>query len=109
MLKRMVRNVVDNAVRYANSELRLASLYDGEYAVVMVADDGDGLDVSQSDRLFERFVRADPARSRTSGGTGLGLSIVAEIVARHGGSAHFAPVERGTLIELRVRVDGDSR
>jgi signal transduction histidine kinase len=107
MLKRMVRNVVDNALRYAESELRFASRYDDDYAVVTVADDGDGLDVTESDRLFERFVRADPARSRTSGGTGLGLSIVAEIVARHGGSARFVGVASGTMIELRVRVDGE--
>ena len=109
MLKRMVRNVVDNAVRYANGELRFASLYDGAFAVVVVADDGDGLDVNQSGRLFERFVRADPARSRTSGGTGLRLSIVAEIVARHGGTARFVAVDVGTMIELRVRIDGEPR
>jgi signal transduction histidine kinase len=108
MLKRMVRNVVDNAVRYADSELRFASCYDGAVAVMTVANDGDGLDVEQSDHLFERFVRADPARSRTSGGTGLGLSIVAEIVTRHGGSASFVNVASGTMIELRVRIDGEA-
>jgi signal transduction histidine kinase len=109
MLKRMVRNVVDNAVRYADSELRFASYYEGALAVMTVANDGDGLDVEQSDHLFERFVRADPARSRTSGGTGLGLSIVAEIVTRHGGSARFVNVASGTMIELRVRIDGEVR
>ena len=71
-----------------------------------VIDDGLGLDVSQSGRLFERFVRADPARSRTSGGTGLGLAIVSEIVARHGGNAQFVGVGEGTKIELRIRRDG---
>ncbi len=105
MLKRMIRNVVDNATRYATSELRLDAHYDADMAVVSVCDDGEGIDVSQSPRLFERFVRADSARSRRSGGTGLGLSIVVEIVARHGGSAQFVGVERGTMIELRVRRD----
>jgi signal transduction histidine kinase len=104
MLKRMVRNVVDNATRYATRELRFDSHYEGRFAVVSVADDGEGIDVSESERLFERFVRSDPARSRTSGGTGLGLSIVTEIVTRHGGSAHFVPVDRGTRIELRILV-----
>jgi signal transduction histidine kinase len=103
MLKRMIRNVVDNAARYATSELRFDSHYDAEMAVVSVADDGDGIDVAQSGRLFERFVRADSARSRRSGGTGLGLSIVSEIVARHGGSAQFVPVQHGTKIELHIR------
>jgi signal transduction histidine kinase len=102
MLKRMIRNVVDNATRYAASELRFDSRYEGPFAVVGVANDGEGIDVSESERLFERFVRSDPARSRTSGGTGLGLSIVTEIVTRHGGSAHFVQVERGTRIELRI-------
>jgi len=65
MLKRMIRNVVDNATRYATEELRFDSHYDGDEAVVIVADDGDGIDVSQSDRFFERFVRSDPARAVT--------------------------------------------
>ncbi len=103
MLKRMIRNVVDNAMRYATSELRFASHYDGDDAVVTIADDGEGIDVEQGPRLFERFVRADPARSRHSGGTGLGLAIVAEIVSHHGGTARFVEVDKGSKIELRAR------
>jgi signal transduction histidine kinase len=106
MLKRMVRNIVDNAARYASGGLTFACALEGEMAVVKVGDDGDGIDVGGSDRLFDRFVRADPARSRHSGGTGLGLAIVSEIVTRHGGSARFVEVEQGTLIELRIRRDG---
>jgi signal transduction histidine kinase len=106
MMKRMIRNVVDNATRYASHELRFDSHYEGEEAVVIVADDGEGVDVTQSARLFDRFVRADRARSRHSGGTGLGLAIVSEIVLRHGGSVRFIAVESGSKIELRVRRDG---
>jgi signal transduction histidine kinase len=106
MLKRMIRNVVDNAVRYANEELRFDAHYEDDEAVVCIADDGDGIDVEHSARFFERFVRADPARSRHSGGTGLGLSIVTEIVEHHGGSARFVEVPTGSMIELRVRRDG---
>jgi signal transduction histidine kinase len=106
MLKRMIRNVVDNATRYATEQLRFDSHYDGNCAVVTVADDGEGIDVSQSGRFFERFIRSDPARARQSGGTGLGLAIVAEIVERHGGSVRFVATERGTKIEMRVRRDG---
>jgi signal transduction histidine kinase len=106
MMKRMIRNVVDNATRYANNELRFDSHYEGDEAVITVADDGEGVDVTQSARLFDRFVRADRARSRQSGGTGLGLAIVSEIVLRHGGSVCFVAVESGSTIELRVRRDG---
>ena len=108
MMKRMIRNVVDNASRYATEKLCFDSHYDGDEAVVIVADDGDGIDVSQSERFFERFIRSDPARARHSGGTGLGLAIVAEIVQRHGGSVHFIECAQGTTIELRVRRDGRS-
>jgi signal transduction histidine kinase len=106
MMKRMIRNVVDNAMRYAMEELRFAARYDGDDAVVTVSDDGEGIDVAQSQRYFERFNRSDPARARQSGGTGLGLAIVTEIVQRHGGSAHFVATDHGTRIELRVRRDG---
>jgi signal transduction histidine kinase len=106
MLKRMIRNVVDNAMRYAQHELRFAAHFDGDEAVVVVSDDGEGIDVDESARFFERFTRADSARSRQSGGTGLGLAIVTEIVIRHGGSARFLTVDSGSAIELRVRSDG---
>jgi signal transduction histidine kinase len=111
MMKRMIRNVVDNAMRYAQSELRFDSHYDGDDAVIVVSDDGgegDGIDVGESARFFERFTRADAARTRQSGGTGLGLAIVTEIALRHGGSAQFVEVETGSRIELRVRRDGAS-
>ena len=105
MMKRMIRNIVDNATRYARSELRFDSHYDEDEAVVSVANDGEGIDVPESARFFNRFVRADSARSRQSGGTGLGLAIVHEIVTRHGGSARFVEVDEGTTIELRVLRD----
>ena len=105
LYRRMIRNVVDNAVRYANAELRFDAHVDGEDAVVRVADDGEGLDVATSARLFARFARADSSRSRRLGGTGLGLAIVAEVVALHGGSARFVEGERGATIEMRVRRD----
>ena len=62
---------------------------------VVVADDGPGLPPELVDQVFERFVRADPSRTRASGGTGLGLSIVASIVAAHGGHVSAANAEHG--------------
>jgi two-component system OmpR family sensor kinase len=64
-------------------------------AVCEVADDGPGIAAADAARLFERFFRADPSRSRASGGAGLGLSIVAAIVASHGGRVEAAPGASG--------------
>ncbi len=103
MLRRMVRNVVDNALRFANEEVSFCTRYVGPMAEICVHDDGAGVDVANSERLFQRFVRSDAARSRSSGGTGLGLPIVAEIAARHGGDARFITVESGSTMQIRVR------
>lgn len=105
-LKRMVRNIVDNALRYTVKDMAFALSADTNVATMLIANDGEPVDVGASDQLFERFMRADPARSRQSGGTGLGLSIVREIAQRHGGSARFVPVQTGVLVELTVRRDG---
>jgi signal transduction histidine kinase len=103
MLRRLVRNVVDNALRFANEGISFSTRYVGPMAEICVHDDGTGVDVANSERLFQRFVRSDAARSRTSGGTGLGLPIVAEIAQRHGGEAHFITVESGSKMRIRIR------
>ncbi|WP_432512378.1 sensor histidine kinase [Kineococcus sp. SYSU DK001] len=92
-LARVVRNLVDNAVRYAGSVVELGvgrEVVDGVgWAVVTVADDGPGIAAGDRERVLERFVRLDGSRQRGgrdgAGGTGLGLAIVAEVVAAHGG------------------------
>lgn len=86
ILARVVRNLVDNAVRHAGSTLTLASS-EGHGAVrVVVEDDGAGIAPQDRGRVFERFVRLDEARARDDGGSGLGLAIVADAVRLHGGS-----------------------
>jgi len=77
----------------------------GDAAVVEVADRGPGLDAAAAARVFERFYRADTARTRASGGTGLGLAIVAGIVAAHGGevAVDTAPGQ-GARFRLRLPV-----
>jgi two-component system OmpR family sensor kinase len=74
-------------------------LIGGDAGLLEVADHGPGLTPEQAERVFERFFRADPARSREhdrrAGGTGLGLSIVAAIVAAHGGQVEHTPTPGG--------------
>jgi signal transduction histidine kinase len=102
MLRRLVRNIVDNAARYATSTVTLTVRTEGGEAVLTVADDGPGVDPDTADRLFGRFARADESRSRSRGGTGLGLAIVAEIAERHQGTARFVPGGSGATVEVRL-------
>lgn len=85
-LSRMIRNLVDNAVRHADSCVTVTVTTSDGAAVLAVADDGPGIAPADRDRVFERFVRLDSDRARSGGGAGLGLAIVAEVAAAHGGT-----------------------
>jgi signal transduction histidine kinase len=84
-ISRMIRNLVDNAVRHANSRIAIEVGGENGTAILTVSDDGPGIPPAERGRVFERFVRVDSDRSRSGGGAGLGLAIVAEVVAAHGG------------------------
>lgn len=85
-LARVLRNLLDNAVRHARSLVQVAVWQQDAAVLVTVGDDGPGIPAGDRARIFERFVRLEEDRSRAAGGSGLGLAIVAEIVAAHGGS-----------------------
>jgi len=86
-LAQVVRNLVDNAARHARERVELhVGAADG-WVELRVDDDGDGVPAEERERVFERFVRLDEARSRDAGGSGLGLAIVREIVSAHGGTS----------------------
>jgi signal transduction histidine kinase len=103
-LRRVVRNLLDNARRHASETVTVKLGLGSEFAApegdraaaqmatLVIADDGPGIPVADRQRVFDRFVRLDEGRARDSGGSGLGLAIVSSIVAEHGG---------------RVWVDGD--
>jgi two-component system sensor histidine kinase SenX3 len=98
-------NLVDNAVAYSPEHTRVAigtRRRDG-LVEVSVSDQGIGIAEIDLDRIFERFYRADPARSRATGGTGLGLAIVKHIATNHGGSVDVWSVEgSGSTFTLRL-------
>ena len=84
-LARVVRNVLTNAVRHAASRVELA-LAEREAVELLVDDDGPGIPVDERQRVFERFVRLDEARTQADGGAGLGLAIAHDVVVAHGGT-----------------------
>jgi signal transduction histidine kinase len=90
-LKRVVANLLDNAVRLAPacSRVRLATGSEGNRAWIAVADEGPGIAPEDQRHVFDRFWRADRARARADGGTGLGLAIVRQIVEGHGGEVRL--------------------
>lgn len=89
-VSRMIRNLVDNAVRHANSCVGIEVSNRNGTATLTVSDDGPGIAPAERARVFERFVRLDSDRARSGGGAGLGLAIVAEVVAAHGGTITVA-------------------
>ena len=86
-LGQVLRNLVDNAIRYTpeGGTITLSLFENGDWALLKVADTGIGISPEHLPHIFDRFYRADRARSRASGGTGLGLAIVKGIVEQHGG------------------------
>jgi two-component system sensor histidine kinase SenX3 len=89
LLVTALTNLVDNAINYSTAGTQVSisrGLTDG-WVQVSVTDRGIGIAPEYTERVFERFFRIDPARSRSTGGTGLGLAIVKHVAANHGGSA----------------------
>ncbi|MGB9070606.1 MAG: ATP-binding protein [Candidatus Acidiferrales bacterium] len=87
LLRDVVQNLLDNAIRYTpeGGRVRVTADAGPREAIVSVDDTGIGIPLADQERIFERFYRVDPARSREAGGTGLGLSIAKHIVEAHGG------------------------
>ncbi len=102
-------NLLDNAVSYSQEHTRVAvAVRRREGAVeISVTDQGIGISDRDTERIFERFYRVDPARSRVTGGTGLGLAIVKHIATNHGGEVDVWSVEgSGSTFTLRLPVAG---
>jgi two-component system OmpR family sensor kinase len=96
-LVRVIRNVITNAVVHTTPgpPIRVRAVLDGPGIAIQVIDSGPGLPPDEAAHVFERFWRADKARTRVRGGSGLGLAIVASIAEAHGGAAHFESTVAG--------------
>jgi signal transduction histidine kinase len=102
-LSRMVRNVLENGADHATGVVSVALTTSGEWVHLTITDDGLGVPEEVRDRVFERFVRAEPdRRRRVSGGTGLGLPIAQAIARRHGGDASLTSTENGTIVTVTL-------
>jgi two-component system sensor histidine kinase SenX3 len=100
-----LRNLLTNAVAYSpvRTRVAVASKLSGEAVEITVTDQGIGIPESEQSRIFERFYRVDPARSRVTGGTGLGLAIVKHVCVNHGGECTVWSVEgEGSTFTLRL-------
>ncbi|MFI5686753.1 sensor histidine kinase [Streptomyces sp. NPDC051636] len=109
-------NLVENAVNYSPARTRVGiaarriSVPGGDMIELAVTDQGIGISDKDKERIFERFYRVDPARSRATGGTGLGLAIVKHVVASHGGEVTVWSAEgQGSTFTLRLPEAGAVR
>jgi len=102
-----IHNLVENAINYSpeNTKVSISTTIENGVVNIAVTDQGIGISEAEQDRIFERFYRVDPARSRQTGGTGLGLSIVKHVASKHGGEVKIWSVENvGSTFSLRLPV-----
>lgn len=105
LLYRCVFNLVDNAIKYSGSgsAVTLSTRSDDNAALVLVSDNGPGIDPGELPRIFDRFYRVDSGRSRREGGTGLGLAIVKELVTSQGGTVTVhSELGKGSVFSIRL-------
>lgn len=107
MLTAALRNLIENAIVYSDSgaQVGVGIKRVGDLAEISVADSGRGISEDEQERIFERFYRVDPSRSRETGGTGLGLSIVKHAAQNHNGEVKlFSRLGVGSTFTLRIPI-----
>lgn len=100
-----LHNLIENAINYSpeNTKVSISTTRENGVIDIAITDQGIGISESEQDRIFERFYRVDPARSRQTGGTGLGLSIVKHVASKHGGEVKIWSVQNvGSTFSLRL-------
>ncbi|HEV3471596.1 MAG TPA: HAMP domain-containing sensor histidine kinase [Actinomycetota bacterium] len=109
-LELMVRNLIDNAIRYTDPEghVNVRLSVDTEDATLDIGDDGPGIPLRAQARVFERFFRVDDDRARAGGGTGLGLAIVKNVAESHAGNVTLvSELDAGSTFTVRLPLGGD--
>ena len=102
LLRRAIRNLLENARRYSDGPVEVVVERKGNQALVAVRDHGPGVPPDQRERIFEPFYRL-PGASEREGGVGLGLALVRSIATRHGGTVHCeSPEGGGACFALRI-------
>ena len=102
-----IQNLIENAINYSpeGTKVTVTSKVEDGIVDISVTDQGIGIPDADLDRIFERFYRVDPARSRLTGGTGLGLSIVKHVALKHGGEVKVWSAENvGSTFSLRLPI-----
>ena len=102
-----IQNLIENAINYSpeKTKVTVTSKVENGIIDISVTDQGIGIPDTELDRIFERFYRVDPARSRLTGGTGLGLSIVKHVALKHGGEVKVWSSENvGSTFSLRLPI-----
>ncbi len=107
LLVTALSNLVENAIAYSQTEasVSVSRRRVGDFVEIAVTDRGIGIAVEHQKRVFERFFRVDPARSRATGGTGLGLAIVKHVLANHGGEVRlWSSQGTGSTFTMRLPI-----
>jgi two-component system sensor histidine kinase SenX3 len=106
-----IHNLIENAINYspADTKVAVSTTVENGIITISVADQGIGIPEAEVERIFERFYRVDPARSRETGGTGLGLSIVKHIITKHGGEISVWSSENvGSTFSIRLPIQSQN-
>ena len=106
LIYRAIYNLVENAIKYNHTggNVTVSIKEDGEFATIIISDNGPGIQQEDWQHIFEPFFRVDKSRSRDMGGAGLGLALVKEIARQHGGDVYVVQSSKnGTEIALKLR------
>ena len=106
LIYRAIYNLVENAIKYNHTggNVTVSIKEDGEFATILISDNGPGIQQEDWQHIFEPFFRVDKSRSRDMGGAGLGLALVKEIARQHGGDVYVVQSSKnGTEIALKLR------